>query len=401
MTWTTYATGPAGLVLCWHVGHVARDLAAALPGWTVRGASSPTAPAPEARGRVVLVGYSAGCQGLRAALLGPIPHPEAVVTIDGTHSSWPPLAQHVALWRGLAGEARRGERMWLATTLGAHRYTEQIPGGKAYASTATVLELALDLPTDALRQPLGLDEGALHVRSYPSAAMDAPAHAAQVREVLPALWREIVVPHLTGRADTDPAPAPASEATPVPGGEPLSLGLRALAWLGVQAVQGVREIPGPKHDPRILSYSAACRRGGTFLGVEGPGRPLWSGGSLLALGRDEDAWCAAVQSAALLGALLPGETPPHGLRVSVRELVEDARGTGALRLPGSGYDPRPGDLAIMGRAGGDPLRGGQGHVHRVVQLDGARYLAVGGNEADSIQVAWHPRAAVLAWIAYP
>jgi hypothetical protein len=321
----------------------------------------------------------------------------------------------VGLWRGLAGEARRGERLWLATTLGAHRYTEKIPGGKAYASTATVLELALDLPTDALRRPLGLDEGALHVRSYPSAAMDAPAHAAQVREVLPALWRELVVPHLTGRADTDPAPAPSSEATPVPRSGELSLGLRALAWLGVEAVAGVREVPGPRHDPRILSYSRHCRRGGTFLGVEwvrldgSPAAPddnamtapRWSGGSPLPLARDEDPWCAALASAALLGAILPGETPPHGLRVSVRELVEDARGTGALRLAGSGYDPRPGDLAIMGRAGADPLRGGTGHVHRMVQLDGARYLAIGGNEGDAVAVAWHPRAAVLAWVAYP
>jgi len=395
-----------GTIIGWHLGDIGPRLAAMLPGWRYVAAPSPTAFMPRPSGRVVLVGYSAGCQGLRAAILGAIPHPEAVVTIDGTHSSWPPLAQHLALWRGLAGEARRGERLWLATTLGAHRYTERLRApGLPYAATATVLERALDLPTDALRQPLGLDEGALHVRSYPSGDMDAPAHARQVREVLPVLWLELVVPYLSGAtADTDPAPPPSAlgddDPTPVPAS--LSLGLRCLAWLGVQAVQGVREIHGARHDPRILAYSKECRRGGTFLGVVGDsGRPMWNGGSELPLSRDEDPWCAALASATLLGALLPGETPPHGLRVSVRELVEDARGTGALRLPGSGYDPRPGDLAIMGRAGADPLRGGTGHVHRVVQLDGARYLAIGGNEGDAIQVAWHPRAAVLAWIAYP
>jgi hypothetical protein len=127
----------------------------------------------------------------------------------------------------------------------------------------------------------------------------------------------------------------------------------------------------------------------------------WLGGSPLALQRDEDPWCAALASAALFGALLPGETPPHGLRVSVRELCEDGRGTGALKLVGSGYEPKPGDLAILPRAGGNPLLGGQGHVHRVLLVDGPRYHALGGNEGDEIGLDWHPRARVLAWIAYP
>lgn len=221
-------------------------------------------------------------------------------------------------------------------------------------------------------------------------------------------------------ADTDPAPPPSSatgaqdasglsdDPTPVPDGEDAPawrLGLRALAWLGVQAVQGVREVPGLASDPRILAYSRECRRGGTFLGVRSSASEhvaIWTPDARpLPLSRDEDPWCAALASAALFMALVTGEAPPHGLRVSVRELCEDGRGTGAMKLVGSGYEPRPGDLAILPRAGGNPLLGGQGHVHRVLQLDGARYLAIGGNEGDAIRVDWHPRARVLAWIAYP
>lgn len=434
MTWTTIAHGPDGTVLCWHVGDVARQLADALPGWTVRVASGPSTPAPVTPGRVVLVGYSAGCQGVRAALLGPIPSPCAVVTIDGTHASLPPAPWQLEVWRALAERARARECLWLATCLAAHRYVERIPAGQPGRAMATVsvLERAtgLVLRREPTRPPSGLvdgrvtgrpaecgladvvDDGGLRVRSYLSADTDHAEHEAQLTRVLPDLWRTVVVPWLVaGRADTDPAPPP-SDATPVPtGDEPVRLGLRCLAWLGVEAVAGVRELPGPRHDPRILGYSRDCRRGGTLVGVEpralvprGEGglyRPAWVGGVPLPLPRDEDAWCAAIQSAALAASLVPGEAPPHGLRVSVRELVEDARAVGALRLVGSGYEPRPGDLAVTGRAGGDPLRGGTGHVHRVVQVDGPRYLAIGGNEGDTVRVDWHPRARVLAWVAYP
>ena len=409
-----------GTIIGWHLGDIGPTLAAALPGWRYVAAPSPTAAMPRPPGRVVLVGYSAGCQGVRASLLGAIPSPDAVVTIDGTHGSWPPAAWQLEVWRKLGERALGGGCLWVTTTLGSHRYTERLPGGKAFASTGAILERALGYPEGKLRLSQTIDSRGLHLRSYPSKDMDAPAHAAQVREVLPELWRDVVVPWLGGAADTDPAPPPSSatgaqdasglsdDPTPFPDGEDAPawrLGLRALAWLGVQAVQGVREVPGLASDPRILAYSRECRRGGTFLGVRSSASEhvaIWTPDARpLPLSRDEDPWCAALASAALFMALVTGEAPPHGLRVSVRELCEDGRGTGALRLVGSGYEPQPGDLAIMGRAGADPLRGGTGHVHRVVQVDGPRYLAIGGNEGNEIRVDWHPRARVLAWIAYP
>jgi len=65
------------------------------------------------------------------------------------------------------------------------------------------------------------------------------------------------------------------------------------------------------------------------------------------------------------------------------------------------YVPRPGDLAIEARAGGDPLLGGVGHVRCVVGVDGDRYLGVGGNEGNRWVYAYHPlRSSVWrAWIA--
>jgi hypothetical protein len=178
----------------------------------------------------------------------------------------------------------------------------------------------------------------------------------------------------------------------------LALGERLLAWLGHQFGLDPREIPGDQHEPLILGYSEHCRRGGTFLGVDAYGEPRWDGGAPLPLWTDELAWCAAYQSAALHAALLPGEEPPHGLRVSVRELVEDARKAGTLESPG--YEPRPGDLGVYARAGEDPLLAGRGHTQAVVQHDGDRVLTIGGNEQNRIQVQWEPlrRESLRGWI---
>ena len=181
--------------------------------------------------------------------------------------------------------------------------------------------------------------------------------------------------------DTDPAPRLAIPDIAV------TIGERALYWLGYQSGLNPTEIPGPKHDPKILTYSKHCRRGGRFLGVDHDGSPLWLGGAPLPLARDEDPWCAALASSSLLHALQPGQTPPHGLRVSVREIVEDARVAETSR--GVDYIPEPGDLAIYARGNGDPLLGGSGHVRCVVATFGDDYNGMGGNENDALVTAIH------------
>jgi len=178
--------------------------------------------------------------------------------------------------------------------------------------------------------------------------------------------------------DTEPAPR-WHDGMDLPN---LTLGERCCGWLGFHFGLAPREIPGPEHEPIILAYSEHCVR---------DGRPLQ-----LKTDDSDSPWCAALASATLFNASLPGEAQPHGLHVSVRELVESARVEGTLR--DASWTPTPGSLAILGRAGENPLTGGRGHVRCVIQLDGDRYLGLGGNEDDTISCGWHPRAAVLAWV---
>jgi hypothetical protein len=417
--WTTYAQGDLGTVLTWHVGAVSRDLARMLPGWTVLGALNPQGAAvTRPKGRVVLVGYSLGCTGLRETLRSTILNPDAVVAIDGTHSTRGlkdagVALEHRDLWRSVVERARRSDGLLcVMTTLGRHRYTQDIkPAAEAYASTGRVIEQALGLADGALQVEQTIVEGNLVVRSYPSARIDRPAHAAQLHHALPALWADVVVPWLTRHRAPDAAPTDDVASIEWDSGLPdVRLGLRALGWLGFETQVDPRELPGPKHEPRILEYSKHCRRGGELVGVTALGVPIWRGGAPLPLGADEDPWCAALASATLLAAMQVGDRPPHGLRVSVRELVEDARAADTLELaqdPVSGewYLPRPGDLGIDARDGGDPLLGGKGHVWRVLFVDeaGDRVLGIGGNEENRIRLEWRQLRAPerRAWILYP
>ncbi len=177
----------------------------------------------------------------------------------------------------------------------------------------------------------------------------------------------------------------------------LPVGIRAVAWMGYQSTQGVKEIAGIKHNETILSYSRHCRRKGTFKGVDKWGNGLWSGGFALPLSRDEDPWCAAFASESLRCALLRGECPPHGLRVSVRELVEDARV--AKTLIDKTIPPKIGWLAILGRLGESPMLGGRGHVRCVIDAPSAKeYRAIGGNESNAIGMGNHLLSDVHGWI---
>lgn len=188
----------------------------------------------------------------------------------------------------------------------------------------------------------------------------------------------------------------------------MSLAERCLAWTGFQFGLGIKEIAGAAHNPAILAYSAHARRGGELIGVDAGGMPLWANGIRLPLGADEEPWCAAAASAALLNALLPDEDPPHGIRVSVREICEDAHKSGTLRVLGDFTgDPEPGWLAIEGRLGENPLHGGRGHVRRATLIDAARYHGLGGNENNTWGAGWYPRTGELrpdghrlvAWVA--
>lgn len=381
-----------GTVIGWHLGHIGPQLAAAI-GWRYLAAPSPTLPVQAPPGPLALVGYSLGCSGLRAQLEGRT-DARVVVLIDGTHSTKGPGGfvhpRHREMWAGLFARARTGAPLVVATTLGAHRYTQDLPGAHAYASTGRVLEAALGLEDGALRTPHSIDEGSLHVRSYPSLPMDAPAHAAQVREVLPALWAELVVPRVLGDAP-ELLDLPAAEYQ-----RPERLGLRALEAAREHLALGIRETPGPASTPQVSAYLEPCRRGGSpVAGILDPS------GDPLGLRDDSVAWCAAFASwcVAVSDPGLDPEEVAHGYRAAVAELVADAKARGKWRGPTE--RPEFGWLAIWTRAGGDPVRGGTGHVGRVSWIGGATFQCIEGNTSDRVAEVTHTFAddTLRGWIA--
>ncbi len=402
-----------GTVIGWHLGHIGPQLAAAI-GWRYLSAPSPTLPVKAPPGPLALVGYSLGCSGLRAQLEGRT-DARVVVLIDGTHSTKGPGGhvhpRHRELWANLFQRSRAGAPLVVATTLGQHRYTQGLPGAQAYASTGRVLEAALGLEDGALRTPQSIDEGGLHVHSYPSLPMDAPAHAAQVREVLPALWTELVVPALGRSSPTPPAVAPSDGedeqgreglrsdlGAPTPSaGESLSrLGLRALETAREHLAAGIRETPGPGSTPQVSAYLQPCRRGGSpVAGI------LDLTGAPLGLRDDSTAWCAAFASwcTAVASPGLDPDEVAHGYRAAVAELVTDAKARGRWRGPAD--RPELGWLAIWTRAGGDPVRGGTGHVGRVSWIGDATYQCVEGNTSDRVAEVTHTFAddSLRGWIA--
>jgi len=349
---------------------------------------------------VVLATFSAG-YGLARELLwasdGSARQLTGLVAIDSWHAGLVDGHPSDDQLTGLVAYAQRAQSGQCVCWLGHSDVRTPQVGPQAFASTTQV--------ADALRRSTGLSgadtrEGGLRIRAFDVRQSDHSEHVAALTAWGPDWLGDAVreAQALDGPPDTEPAPT-WHDGLDVAS---LSVGERCCAWLGFQFGLDPREIAGPEHEPMILSYSKHCRRGGRFMGVRPDGMPRWEGGTPLPLWTDEMAWCAALQSAALLAVLRDGETPAHGLRVSVRELVEDARAAGTLRQ--TSWEPAPGSVAVYARMVGgalrDPLRGGNGHVRGVVQVDGERYLGIGGNERDAIRLGWHPRADPLlrGWI---
>ena len=175
-----------------------------------------------------------------------------------------------------------------------------------------------------------------------------------------------------------------------------SLGDRAVAWSMEQEARGAGEEPrGSNAGPDIEAYfSGARRRGSEEL-----------------LGLKSGNWCAAAASAAAFSVLEPGETPPHGWRAGVVELVDDAKDAGAWVpiedvLSGSAPLPSRGDLAIYDRSEpDDPASAWWRHVNRIVQVyDDGSFQTIGGNEGND---AWgygehrFDEPKLLGFIRYP
>lgn len=120
------------------------------------------------------------------------------------------------------------------------------------------------------------------------------------------------------------------------------------AWIK-EAVKhiGTREIPGAKHEPKILAWWKAIKRGG--------------------IKSDEVPWCAA-----FVGGCLEAV----GIRSSRYESAKSYMAWGVTLSR-----PVYGCIAVFSRKGG-------GHVGFVVGSDGAgRLLILGGNQSNAVTIA--------------
>ncbi len=172
-----------------------------------------------------------------------------------------------------------------------------------------------------------------------------------------------------------------------------SLGDRALAIAAKEL--GVKETPGPGIAKRVSEYLSVC--------VGRPERGAAASGKPLGLVDDAVPWCSAFASWCMLQALQAGDARPHEPRAAVWELVADARERGTWRDVSTGYRPRPGDLGIYKRAGGDPrIKGQSGHVDRVETTGADSYTAIGGNEGDMVkrEAQRYDAADLCGWVAY-
>lgn len=96
-------------------------------------------------------------------------------------------------------------------------------------------------------------------------------------------------------------------------------------------------------------------------------------------------------------SLAPWSGPSHGYRCSVAELYRDAVALGSwvpiADVLAGRYVVQLGDLVISARAGGDPTKGGPGHVERVAERGasaarrGPVVQTIGGNEGNGWALA--------------
>lgn len=260
-------------------------------------------------GEVALVGWSAGCHGVRDNLATVLP--EVVIALDGTHGSIPqPGGMPLEPWRKLVGLARTGQTLFVASHI-FNTYVEQLrPPQGPYLSTVTALRqlTGWELPEPVGDAPFVRRDGDLVVYSWRSTSCDAPAHAHQVTHVGPMLIRDWLCPrwgveiptsaetlagllHSPSDAppDTEPTPEtrPRSEAPAGQGGA-FSHGYRCgVAELKADAIGLGRW--HPKVDVLLGHYTLkdgdlilSTRTGGMHVervvGV-GPGKPTTIGGN--------------------------------------------------------------------------------------------------------------------------
>lgn len=123
---------------------------------------------------------------------------------------------------------------------------------------------------------------------------------------------------------------------------------------------GVKEIPGPKHNPRVLEYFAKVGHS-------------W-------VKDDETAWCAAFVGFCLESAGLS----------STRAL--NARSYLTIGTPTN--SPEPGDLVVLWRVSRNSW---QGHVGFYISETPNGILILGGNQGNQVCIAEYPKNQLLGY----
>ena len=132
-----------------------------------------------------------------------------------------------------------------------------------------------------------------------------------------------------------------------------------MAW----AEQGVTEIAGPEHNPRILDYFKRAGRGDVT--------------------NDETSWCGAFVGACLAHAGLP--IPPTEDRLLARAY---------LKIGTEISEPRTGAIVVFRRDDAGPWAGHVGFVTGWTEL---HIATLSGNQANAVNVRHYPRSDVLGF----
>lgn len=193
-------------------------------------------------GRVILVGFSEGCQAIRTHAMDGY-FADGAVCADGTHLGIPAEGDKRAAWQALVDRAASGGAPFAASH--SHIVTEP-----SYMSTRAVLSLLTghEMPSSDAIEDLGTyRDGNLTVRSW--GGTTAPAHVNQATNVLPLLLADVL-------------------ATAVPGGgSSYSAGGRIVFKLVAMAVGTVAGVVGAKWLMDLLELPVPESRRTTALRI--------------------------------------------------------------------------------------------------------------------------------------
>jgi len=159
-------------------------------------------------GKIVLMGWSAGCQAVREQLRSD-DHEiiSGAVALDGISGSVPPLPAQMAPWYAMVDRAKLGSGSLLIVTHTAMQYMENLPAGQRYESTTHTAAMLCERAGLTPPGPGGeASLGDFTVVSSPSANIDGPAHIHQVKVVLPDVAKRFLVPWLAAEAPPSTQP---------------------------------------------------------------------------------------------------------------------------------------------------------------------------------------------------